>query len=511
MGSSIGGFLDDLFRHGDVQMSSIAIFIIGLLCFTVLCLIFNLLFHKPPPSLTKRKRRKSLIGCAVHSPSVPSTRHRGNSKRVHKKNRASVNDNNSSSKVVLVTCREVPRYQPHALCVTCGRVPSKKACRYSRCGECCRANKASICAAHGTGVCAAVGIVEGALDDKPLELDLSYMNLKKCPPRIGYVGTQLVCLNLINNRLTELPEEIGLLRGLEELFLQYNCLEELPDTIGQFHKLQELDCKNNHLCRLPASIGNLSSLSMFNATNNLLRSLPTELGNLTRLEELCLHSNQLTELPDSICNLVNLTALYLGENRITKMPAKLGKLIMLTELDLSSCELVELPDSLSRCTSLIKVWLSNNKLCTLPDQMGRLHQLKELHVRNNRIKYFPASLSYLQLYTFSANQNRLLDEWDRSIKRKFTVNPDSDIPPLLELTARTIASCNIEWQDGDLPSELADLLRSRRQCSSCEGPFFRFYQSELVFANIGIFHRVPLYQQICSPFNNMHCQPVDLA
>ena len=58
------------------------------------------------------------------------------------------------------------------------------------------------------------------------------MNLKKCPPRIGYVGTQLVCLNLINNRLTELPEEIGLLRGLEELFLQYNCLEELPVRIG---------------------------------------------------------------------------------------------------------------------------------------------------------------------------------------------------------------------------------------------------------------------------------------
>ncbi len=151
--------------------------------------------------------------------------------QVHRKNRASTDDNSSSSKVVVVTCREVPRYQPHVLCVSCGRVPSKKACRYSRCGECCRANKASICAAHGTGVSAAVGIVEGALEDKPLELDLSYMNLKKCPPRIGYVGTQLACLNLINNRLTELPEEIGLLRGLEELFLQYNCLEELPVRI----------------------------------------------------------------------------------------------------------------------------------------------------------------------------------------------------------------------------------------------------------------------------------------
>ncbi len=57
------------------------------------------------------------------------------------------------------------------------------------------------------------------------------MNLKQCPAKIGYVGSQLASLNLSNNRLVELPEEIGLLRGLEELFLQYNCLEELPVSI----------------------------------------------------------------------------------------------------------------------------------------------------------------------------------------------------------------------------------------------------------------------------------------
>ncbi|XP_022091338.1 leucine-rich repeat-containing protein 58-like [Acanthaster planci] len=511
MGSSLAKALQELLaKPVDVQTLSIAIFILGLVVFTVLCLLFSLLHvsHKPPLQ-SKKKRRRSLGPYVNHVPSVSTTQ--GARNRVHGKNKKTANENHSSSQQVTVSCREVPRYQLNALCVSCGRVQSKKACRYSRCGECCRANKASICTAHGTGGSAALGIVEGALDDRPQELDLSYMNLKQCPSRIGYVGTQLVCLNLINNRLTELPEEIGLLRGLEELFLQYNCLKELPDSIGQFHKLQELDCKNNHLCKLPGSLGNLSLLSIFNATNNLLQSLPSEIGNLTRLEELCLHSNQLTKLPDTICNLVNLTALYLGENRLTKLPAGLGKLIMLTELDLSSCELTELPDSLSRCTSLIKVWLSNNKLQTLPDQLGRLHQLKELHVRNNCIRYFPASLSYLQLYTFSANQNPLLYEWDEPVRAKLTVSPDTDVPPLLELAARQVARCNVAWNDGDLPSELADLLRSRKQCSSCEGPFFRYYQSEVVFANIGIFHRVPLYQQICSPFNNMHCQPVDLT
>ena len=35
-------------------------------------------------------------------------------------------------------------------------------------------------------------------------------------------------LNLSNNQLLALPDDIGSLTGLEELFLQYNCLANLP-------------------------------------------------------------------------------------------------------------------------------------------------------------------------------------------------------------------------------------------------------------------------------------------
>ena len=37
-----------------------------------------------------------------------------------------------------------------------------------------------------------------------------------------------VSLNLSNNRLSELPKDIGRLCGLEELFVQYNFLTSLP-------------------------------------------------------------------------------------------------------------------------------------------------------------------------------------------------------------------------------------------------------------------------------------------
>ena len=82
-----------------------------------------------------------------------------------------------------------------------------------------------------------------------------------------------VSLNLSNNRLACLPEDIGSLCSLQELFLQYNCLTELPvrtvlvlqvydcwpftlltctqNSICDLADLVELDVKNNRLSELP--------------------------------------------------------------------------------------------------------------------------------------------------------------------------------------------------------------------------------------------------------------------
>ncbi|XP_078001109.1 uncharacterized protein LOC144453655 [Glandiceps talaboti] len=476
-----------------------------MLAFSLICLLVGLIVGKP----TAKSKSKTPPGTLTRTPSSASSTFGKRPSIVRVNRHKKVGRCTKQSSQVILSCRELPRQFNNVPCVSCGILAAKKMCRYTRCGACCRANKFSICHAHGTGGTAAQGIVEGACDDKPVELDLSYLNLKRCPDRIGYIGAQLVSLNLSNNRLCSLPEEIGFLRGLEELFLQYNCLTEIPDSIGSLDKLEELDCKNNRIRKLPDTLGSLISLTILNVTNNVLQTLPVSVGRLVELEELCAHSNQLTELPEELCNLINLTTLYLGENRLSELPKHIGNLIRLSELDVSSCELIYLPDSLSRCTSLVKVWLSSNKLKAIPDQMGRLNQLKELHVRNNQIMYFPASLMYLQLYTFSANHNPLIDEWNSDARQAITVSPTTDIPPLLELAARIVVKHDVPWCKEDLPKELIDLLVNARQCSSCEGPFFKYYKSEVVFCNVGVFHRVPLYQQICSPFFNTHCQPVD--
>ncbi len=59
MGNVGSRLAEVLFISGDVQTSSIAIFILGMLSFTIICAIFGLLYHKPPAPQTKKKRKKS--------------------------------------------------------------------------------------------------------------------------------------------------------------------------------------------------------------------------------------------------------------------------------------------------------------------------------------------------------------------------------------------------------------------------------------------------------------------
>jgi hypothetical protein len=240
----------------------------------------------------------------------------------------------------------------------------------------------------------------------------------------------------------------------------------------------------------------------------MLKFIPNSIGHLTSLQELCLHSNRLKELPETLSNLEELESLYLGENRVQFLPAGIGCLKQLTEMDLSGCELKLLPDSICNCSSLTKFWACNNRLVSLPAQMGQLANLKELHVRRNQIRAFPASMTRLHVYTFSAYNNPLLDEYNTSGLRRLTKKPKEYLPPLLELSARAVYNHCIKRSLGSIPRELEGLLSSVKICSSCGGPFFFHFKSNVFFFTVGVFHRVPLLQQLCSPHPNVKCRPL---
>lgn len=503
----IGEWLDN--HVGDflqsMDPSVLAVSVVVLIAYIWFCWYIQV--NKPKNEKIKKKYYK---GCR---PRVYKQSGRHYTKKKQKNGGASKHGHSNSTSFRLVHCGEISQWPPELLCQHCQQVQAKRGCRYKSCRVCCQGISSSICQVHGTGERVAQELVSSACREKHIHLDVSYTNLKNCPLQLGFVGSQLTSLNLSNNRLNSLPPELGLLRGLQELFLQYNCLEQLPDCIGNFDYLQELDCKNNHLRRLPSTIGNLRKLLVLNLTNNYITELPVNIGQLLLLEELCVHSNRLQAIPDSLCNLINLRDLYVGENHhLKQLPCNFGNLIRLSELDISSCALDTLPESLCNCTSLTKVWLSHNKLKYLPSQLGRLHQLKELHVCNNQLQYFPASISYLQLYTFRATNNPLLNEGEHKKCNSLSVSPCESVPPLQELTGRTLINHDLvsKFPPTLIPRQLKAKLQKYRRCSSCGGPFIDYFKSELCFATVFVFHRLPLYQQICSPHANERCSAVEI-
>jgi len=58
-----------------------------------------------------------------------------------------------------------------------------------------------------------------------------------------------------------LPDSIGKLKTLIELYLHENELESLPDSIGQLTALTDLSIYNNKFTELPNSLKSLTSLT----------------------------------------------------------------------------------------------------------------------------------------------------------------------------------------------------------------------------------------------------------
>ena len=123
----------------------------------------------------------------------------------------------------------------------------------------------------GTGLFRAPdAVTELSKIEKLIEkLVLDENNLIALPAGINKLKN-LILLNLKNNKLTELPAEIGDLRELRWLFLSKNQLVGLPTSIQRLTKLKKLDLDENKLTELPAEIGDLRALSQLSVGPNPL-------------------------------------------------------------------------------------------------------------------------------------------------------------------------------------------------------------------------------------------------
>ncbi|XP_064603187.1 uncharacterized protein LOC135468720 [Liolophura sinensis] len=183
----------------------------------------------------------------------------------------------------------------------------------------------------------------------------------------------------------------------------------------------------------------------------------------------------------------------------------MGDLVRLSRLDLTGCQLQSLPSSITRCAGLTSLKLANNRLKSLPVQIGRVHGLRELDVHSNQLSVFPASVAGLPLYSLTVHDNPASSgytSWE-----DFSVSPRAQFPPLMELTARFIAQHNISWKACTLPKSLIDFLSDCQECSTCEGPCFTFFSSNVTICPVGRRQLwLPLLDRCCSPHSIRGCK-----
>ena len=106
---------------------------------------------------------------------------------------------------------------------------------------------------------------------------------------VELVTTQPVdALNLNENQLTSLPEEIGLMTGLKELYLSEEPADVAPGGDWIDDGIEELYLSENQLTSLPEEIGLMTGLKELYLNENQLTSLPEEIGLMTGLKTLYL-------------------------------------------------------------------------------------------------------------------------------------------------------------------------------------------------------------------------------
>ncbi len=128
-----------------------------------------------------------------------------------------------------------------------------------------------------------------------------------------------VCvLDLMDQKITDLPPQIDTLVNLEEMHLGGTSMLKLPPEIGSLGKLRVLD-----LMDVP------------------IETLPPELGNLRELRNLDIDDTGLTSFPEVIVQLKNLEVLNLAFVNVGHIPDSISQLTHLKELDVTGIVMTE--------------------------------------------------------------------------------------------------------------------------------------------------------------------------
>lgn len=201
-------------------------------------------------------------------------------------------------------------------------------------------------------------------------LDLSRNHLAALPgTTLASLQESLEHLQLEENRIVELPVEVGVLSRLCTLSCNRNRLASLPRELGFLKHLEYLFLADNDLTQLPDELGNCSSLRVLHVQHNRLQALPATLAGLHHLEEMDASHNELTWVPEQLLDVDEslVEALAHGKLLLETIEGEARGCLSLRSLDLSHNCLTALPLSLCKCRTLACFYVHDNPFLLLPE------------------------------------------------------------------------------------------------------------------------------------------------
>ncbi|CAI5931777.1 unnamed protein product [Closterium sp. NIES-65] len=153
--------------------------------------------------------------------------------------------------------------------------------------------------------------------------------------------TALRSLSLAGSSILQLPEDLGGLTNLHTFHFEKNSLGQLLSSLAQLASLTRLElkgCKNE----LPDGMGEMTNLQELYIHHCYSRELPEGMGEMTNLQELYIHScSYLKKLTEAVTSLGSLRVLRITEcENLVSVPRRLDGLTSLTQLE----EMGSMPD-----------------------------------------------------------------------------------------------------------------------------------------------------------------------
>lgn len=186
---------------------------------------------------------------------------------------------------------------------------------------------------------------------------------------------KLKFLVLDHNKLTQLPESISELTGMEECLIENNELTSIPEGIATWNVIRHIYAGYNKLTSVPAAIWTLPLYHLHLQCNEISAELPASFVAARNLRELCLDVNHFYGSVKALATISGAVDIQCSQNEFSgELPVGLGRLTLMEILTLDDNDLTgSIPEDMKNCRALKILILFGNKMSgPIPEVITRM-------------------------------------------------------------------------------------------------------------------------------------------